>query len=82
LIDIDESSVVLATANRTYGHAPIGHRPCVVVPPPHGAKYTLILAVSPVFGVVNALVTKENTNTDVYERFLKKYLIFNIGQGK
>jgi hypothetical protein len=82
LIDIDESGVVLSTANRTYGHAPIGHRACVVIPPPRGARYTLILAISPVFGVVNALVTKENTNTDVYERFLKQYLIPNIGRDK
>jgi transposase len=41
----------------------------------------LILAVSPVLGVVSALITEENTNTNVFERFIQKYLMPNIERG-
>jgi hypothetical protein len=81
LIDIDESSIVLATANRNFGHVPIGHRARVLVPAPRGTKYTLILAISPFIGVVTALVTKENTYAEVFERFLRNYLIPKIKPG-
>jgi transposase len=81
LIDIDESGIVLATSLRNFGHSPIGHRATVVAPPPRGVKYTLIMAISPVLGVVCALITKENTNATVFTRFIKDYLVTQIDPG-
>jgi hypothetical protein len=81
LNDINESSIVLANANRTLGHAPVSYRAQGTVPSPRASKITLILAISPFPGVVSDLIIEENTNINDLEQFIQKYLMSNIERG-
>jgi transposase len=81
LNDINESSIVLAHANRTLGHAPVSYRAQGTVPSPRASKITLILAISPFPGVVSDLIIEENTNINDLEQFIQKYLMSNIERG-
>jgi hypothetical protein len=70
LIDIDETSIVLYTAERGFGHALRDRRAVTLSPSPRGTKYTVILAIS-YCGVVAWDIAKKNTNSESFRNYLR-----------
>jgi hypothetical protein len=69
LIDIDETSIILYTAERGFGHALRGRRAVTLSPSHRGTKYTVILAIA-CRGVVAWDIAKKNTNSESFRNYL------------
>jgi hypothetical protein len=69
LVDIDECSIVLYSAERGFGHAPKGQKAATLSPSPRGTKFTLILAISR-SGVIAWDISKTNTTSERFRDFL------------
>jgi hypothetical protein len=69
LIDIDETSVVLYTTERGFGHALRGRRAVTLSPSHRGTNYSVILAIS-CRGVVAWDISNKNSNSDNFRNYL------------
>jgi transposase len=69
LVDIDESGIVLYSAERGFGHSPRGRRAVTLSPSPRGTKFTLILAISK-NGVIAWDISKNNTSSKKFRDYL------------
>jgi hypothetical protein len=70
LIDIDETSIILYTAERGFGHALRDRRAVTLSLSPRRTKYTVILAIS-CRGVVAWDISKKNTNSESFRDYLR-----------
>lgn len=78
LIDMDESGIIVAAANRRYGHALRGQRAIAQLTAQRRIRYTLILAIDIVHGVVAYWIFNGNTNTASFFVFLSVILLPRI----
>jgi len=78
LIDMDESGIIVAAANRRYGHAFRGDRAIAALTGQRRIRYTLILAIDVVHGVVAYWIFNGNTNTQSFFVFLSVVLLPRI----
>jgi hypothetical protein len=79
LIDIDETSVVLYSAERRFGHAPRGRRATTLSPSPRGTKFTVILAIAR-NGIVCWDISTQNTDAQKFRQFVHFCLCPALGK--
>jgi len=73
LVDIDETGVVLYSAERGFGYSLKGTRAVALSRSQRGTKFTVILAISS-RGVVCWDISNENTTAEKFRNFLNRCL--------